>query len=397
MSWLDHHRTSERLAAGAEVARLSGSEEPALALYRQAAAAEAAAVEALDPAKTRTFGISAVSAVALFYKAREYELAERHACKWLSMKSTPPEAVMQLRSLLQAAWCEKARRASTIDFAPDQVLVSVSGGVVVEGGAPLNLVVSKVNGVQSMFHRTVELLDDRPFRRRGPPPAEIREQCRAWLFQTPPGSYQFAVGVQMPRQGDLFKEHMLAPRIIDRFMAILSAEVEGSDQALAEIAPDESYRSAFSKMARNLAPAPKRSAFERLEFSTFDRSIQVTLDADVRTKLSNDIRSKAGQEETGRHRTLSGVLRALHLDKDWLEVAVAGELVRVVGVHEQVDDILGPMVNGPVEVRVADDGRTMKFLDIESREDAGEQPDPTAAPSSPSGTDRSLLPPPGPR
>jgi hypothetical protein len=64
-------------------------------------------------------------------------------------------------------------------------------------------------------------------------------------------------------------------------------------------------------------------------------------------------------------RTVSGILRALHLDKDWLEVVAGGKAVRVVDLKDALDDIIGPMVNRPVIVRMVPAGRHMKFLDIE--------------------------------
>jgi hypothetical protein len=69
MTWLEHHQESERLAAEAEVASRAGDRSRAAGLYAQAAAAEARALDALDPAKARTLGISAVSAVSLYFRS----------------------------------------------------------------------------------------------------------------------------------------------------------------------------------------------------------------------------------------------------------------------------------------------------------------------------------------
>src|SRR5919197_197790 len=58
MTWADHHTQSERLAAEAELAVRQGAAAQAVDLYRLAAEAEARALAALDPTKTRTLGIS---------------------------------------------------------------------------------------------------------------------------------------------------------------------------------------------------------------------------------------------------------------------------------------------------------------------------------------------------
>jgi len=46
------------------------------------------------------------------------------------------------------------------------------------------------------------------------------------------------------------------------------------------------------------------------------------------------------------------VLRAVHLDRDWLEVTVDKDHIRVEDVGEAIDDLIGPMVNRPVIVHV---------------------------------------------
>jgi len=66
---------------------------------------------------------------------------------------------------------------------------------------------------------------------------------------------------------------------------------------------------------------------------------------------------------------LKGVLRALNLDKDWLEVSVDGNSQPVTGVGEAVDDLIGPMVNREVNVRVKRGPRSsLVFIDIELEE-----------------------------
>lgn len=63
---------------------------------------------------------------------------------------------------------------------------------------------------------------------------------------------------------------------------------------------------------------------------------------------------------------LRGILRAVHLEKDWLEVYVGDAPVRISGVGETVDDVIGPMVNHSVVVQVIRDGRgAFSFRDIE--------------------------------
>ena len=125
MSWIEHHKVSEDLASQAQTALSDGREEDALALYARAALAEDKALADLDTSKTRTLGISAVSAASLYYKAAEFESAEEVAVQWLKFDSLPAFARNQLRSLLQAIYSRRIRTPTETYFASNQVLDSV--------------------------------------------------------------------------------------------------------------------------------------------------------------------------------------------------------------------------------------------------------------------------------
>jgi hypothetical protein len=79
MTWLSKHRESERFASEAEFAKHRGAATEAQSLYKTAAQAEAEALKLVLPDKPKTLGVTAVSAVALYFKAHEFELAEELA------------------------------------------------------------------------------------------------------------------------------------------------------------------------------------------------------------------------------------------------------------------------------------------------------------------------------
>ena len=92
--------------------------------------------------------------------------------------------------------------------------------------------------------------------------------------------------------------------------------------------------------------------------------------------MTNAIRGGASEpprDAQSSNLTLRGVLRAVHLEKDWLEVYVNDAPVRISGVGETVDDVIGPMVNHSVMVYVSNDGKgTFSFRDIELEDSANE-------------------------
>jgi len=366
-SWLDFHQSSEEYASNAALALRHGNRVEALELYAKAAEAERSALKYVDPNKRRTQAITAVSAASLLYKANLLHEAESLALEWLLNPQLLEFAAHDLRNILTSVWSERARHVTGLQFAPGEVVVSVRGGEVVEGGAPLDLIVDKVQVIQSLFYRTAEFLRGLPHRKRGPAPRAIQETCRPWLFQAAPGSYQFAVAIQEPKQTDMFGlPGPTASEVADKFMRILKAGSESPDGQLRELVPSNEYRSTFLALTRNLAPTGKM--FDSLEVTSPKGLDSVRLDPTTRTHVSAVLRDDLVHKTPSlRRRQLHGVLRAVHLDKDWIEVTVEGEHIRISSVSETVDDLIGPMVNKMVTVHVmVDDQDKMTFLDIES-------------------------------
>ena len=106
--------------------------------------------------------------------------------------------------LLQSIQSEQVRQSAGFKFSEGALLVSVSGVQSVTGRAPLDLVVSKVEGIQPLLFQTVEYLRKPPQRKRVSDPAEVQSVCRPWLFQAPPGGYQFAIAIDDVEQRTLF-------------------------------------------------------------------------------------------------------------------------------------------------------------------------------------------------
>jgi hypothetical protein len=367
MSWAELHQQSERLAAEAQ-GIIVASPDKARLLYAEAAQAEAAALLEVGPAKIRTLGITAISAVALWFKARRFAEAQTLAHRILGQAELPSFAREQLQVLLQTIWSEEVRQNSDTKFTEGAVLVSVGGGHILTGGAPLDLVVSKVELLQSIFFRTVEFLQHMPHRKRGKASFDVQQICRPWLFQAAPGSYQFAVAIEDVGQGRLFEQVATADEIKGAFVALLHDAIEDPNKALAQRVPDKEYRGTFLKLTRALAPTGKDFSVMTIRRDALDRN-PITLDSNSRKAMAEVIRKdfakpRAAGETEG---ILTGVLRAAHLDDDWLEVTVDGQHKRVNGVGETVDDEIGPLMNRAVVVRILTqpNGRMM-FVDIEA-------------------------------
>ena len=109
-----HHTRSEGYASQAEELYRQHKNGRAAELYHLAAEAEVNALENLDPNKTRTIGITAVSAASLYFKAQQFLMARKIAHKWLATGLLPPFAIEQLEEILQAIRYEESRVNSGI-------------------------------------------------------------------------------------------------------------------------------------------------------------------------------------------------------------------------------------------------------------------------------------------
>jgi len=371
MSWLTSHTESERFASDAHDAIRRGDMSSATSLFEQAAVAEYAAFQALGSDKPRTLGITAVSAVALWYKAGNLAEAEALAYRAAATKGMPAFALDELRTLLQAIWNQQAQLAAGVSFVPGQVVVSVKGGEVVSGGAPLDAIIDKVQIIQSLFFRTAEFVKNMPLRKKGPPSRELQQQYRPWLFQSVPGSYQFIVAVQRPTQEELFPTDEPEPEVLTgTFLSILRSVSEDPGESLNAIVPNREYREAFLKMTRNLAPTGKVVGQVEIR-GAGDREV-VVLSPGSRKIITDTLRSATPTASAGtesqEESILRGTLRALNLDQDWLEITIDGTPRRVAGVGETIDDLIGPMVNREVAVRVRTRRGGFDFVDIELEE-----------------------------
>jgi hypothetical protein len=368
MTWAQFHSASETAAIEAQRAHRDGHIDRAALLYEKAAELEQRALDAVDSAKARTRGITAVSAVSLWYKAAAFGQAEQLACSMLADPALPPFAKTDLRNLVQAIWTESAKKEAKVGFLPGQVFVSVKGGEVITGGAPLDLVVEKVQTIQSMFYRTIEFIRDMPFRSRGGPITEIQEACRPWLFQAAPGSYQFSVAIQEPKQLGFFRDDIRPELIADHFLEILRATSSEDQQTLEVLVPKAEYRNAFLKLSRNLAPTGK--SFDAIEFRTATKDSRIALTPENRRVINHAIRSTRPVDTQAspdsQKQEISGVLRAVDLDNDSLDISDGGQTVHVVGLGDTMDDVIGPMVNKRVKVfAVLEPKGSLRLRDIE--------------------------------
>ncbi|BCL93379.1 hypothetical protein ACNRBV_04070 [Ralstonia pseudosolanacearum] len=376
MDWISLHRQSEKFARQAHEKLGAGDDIGAKRAFAEAAKLEAQALDLLDVNKERTRGVAAVSATSLWYKAGELGVAAQFAYRQLGVGGLPDFAQEQLEELLRAIYDEREKSKYQANFLPGKVSVSVKGGEVLHGAAPLDLIVDRVKTIQAMFYRVLEWETKRPHRRSGPPPKEIASKFEPWLLQEAPGSFQFSVAVKTNPQLQLFADDSAveARDVAERFLNIVQTVItDDSGEMTKMLIPEDDYRSTFRKLVRNLTPTG--GSFESLELQVPGLVEAPRMDAASRTRISNVVRSEQPKPDASAGEAaveITGHLRALDLNRDWLKVQTdEGGDVTVKGLSQTVDDVIGPMVNKRVLVRaLKPQAGALRFLDIELTADA---------------------------
>ena len=322
---------------------------------------EEQALQELGTDKLRTYSITAISAVSLYFKAAQWDEARILAYRCLASDKLLEFAWRQMEDLLETIKVEE----SGIEFDGSHMLVSLKGGDILPGSGPMDLIIEKYQKMRALLYRTTEYMKKLPHRRRGEPNRLIQDVYRPWLFQAAPGSYQFSVALQETRQLEMFDGDDVSPKqIIDQLFGILQTCAESPREGLAKSVPDYDYRNTFLKLTRDLAPTGK--GFSQLDIRTAKALHAVTLFPSTRYAINDVIRTSRTSEPNGIDVEIRGTLRALHLDSDWIEVATYdNQSLRVDQAGEEVDDRIGPMVNHPVVVYATQMGQRFHFIDIE--------------------------------
>jgi hypothetical protein len=92
---------------------------------------------------------------------------------------------------------------------------------------------------------------------------------------------------------------------------------------------------------------------------------EVTLSQDARAYTSEYIAALNPAQEPAKRDRVVGTLRALDLDRDWIELEIEGRHQRIVGLEDALDDVIGPLVNRRVTVQVDRVGKRLRFVDID--------------------------------
>ncbi len=238
---------SEELAFGAEQAWATGKQAESRKLFADAAALEEEVAQAVPVTSPRVRSLLAISAVALWYKASEFERAKRVAYVFLSSDGLSDQGRQELERLVERCSREGELQQLTGDTAFAQLEVRLMGGCVGLGVAPAKSARERREAVTSLISRVTDLVAEEAFK---VPDQRVQLQ----VFEAPALAASYTLRFFLARSRGRSRKKQPAPdEVVRRFLAIADAAGSGPD-AVRALVENEKYAEAFISGFGEIAP-----------------------------------------------------------------------------------------------------------------------------------------------
>ena len=250
----DLHSKAMDLADKADLCILKKEHEKALKLFAKAFEIER---EIAIYARENNIGepsesVLIRSAASLAYNAKLYREAER-MISYALWKEPPFEIAEELRDLLEMVNFERHMQVKGVELQEGEIQLVIAGKGVSSGIAKSEEVLGRINNFVKLAERTIERTAGKPFRTKGKVAKELKPYCDSYISVPRRASLAFTVkfsrDFNTPLQGFNSLEH-----VIEDITTNIGLINEGNIEALKANIPDESYRSNFIGLTRELAP-----------------------------------------------------------------------------------------------------------------------------------------------
>ena len=359
MDWLDHHRETERLSFRAAEARRANDSATMSRLLLAAAASEEQALNTLNSSQPITWDTTAISIASLYLQARDLDMAEKYALRFLLSEEASESARIRLRDLLGLIWAERRRTDNLADEHQEAVIVELDSSDEPSFGIPLNIMISSAQHLKTSIYRTAELRKALPFVAASQRKWRHADICDLKILGIDEYGDHYSVLIQEPGIWQPTFADAITPEpmpLVQHFFDIADAAIESPSDGLPDLIPDPAYREGVLKSFHALAPGGR--TVEHVSIYSDDESRGIDLDQDIKRDLLLATRQLCEQElssapKTGTiHGTLIGFDLAdgsikVHSDSGERHIVRVGKTV-VAAYLEQIE-------NREVEVHVAED------------------------------------------
>lgn len=280
------HREAQDLAAQAGLLLRASEGERARELFAHAADLERQALDRIPEGEDRTRGILAVGHVALLYKARRYDDAERHAFAWLAQARLAGSARRHILELVEAIWDERSLFQSGLRLPGEEILVSLRGGSLGAGLAPIDLVSYELRS----FRNLIECVARWQASQDGNGGDARMELTTRSIFSAE-HSYRFAVRLL---EGSAVGKGLVSPRSVQSSIFRCAETLDQSDwEEFARLVPDLQARRAIAGAVRDLFPEDPRVEEIEIKAHLEEMPLCVLLDQGLRREVGDYLSEQA--------------------------------------------------------------------------------------------------------
>lgn len=252
----EHHDAAMDFAHFALLERARGNTEEAAALFEKALENELAAIqdmEARGSFSEPTYSVLHRSAGTLAMDCKQYRLAEQLAAKGLA-HAEHPEIAQELRDLLDQVNFHRHLELRGVELSEAEVQLSLAGPEVGAGTAPTSDLTGRTNTIRNFIYRTIEWMMDRPFRKSGGPPNDIKDNYRTFVSVPRTGSFAVSLKLGSPTN----KRTLDTSEIFSEFMDLMELANSSDTAEMEAKVPDPAYLRTFRGLAKKIAPDGER-------------------------------------------------------------------------------------------------------------------------------------------
>lgn len=263
---------------------------------------------------------------------------------------------------------ELARRG--LEYAPGESDISLEGGQVGYGTAPIEVALAKMSAFSALARRIHEWKLGLPFRAAGEPLSPLVKAVTARVSQPAAGSYRFRLQFTRPSQlsfldpiGQVHDESAEPIDVSKELFGVLADATNNNMDTFA--AMPTGYARGILRLVRNVLPDGEEVDAVTVRDATSDGLTPVRLEKSSRKAVNNMLRSFEPKVENPNVST-KGILRAVHLEDHYIGVLEKNKDLLVIRTRpDEPDDVLSALVNKLVVARWEHYRNTKRLIDID--------------------------------
>jgi hypothetical protein len=204
----------------------------------------------LEPTRSKLFASCATMA----YQLSDYRESEKLVAYALS-GNPHIDVLEELRDLFDKVNFHRHLTNHGIELSDNEFRFTLgSGNEIMKGYARGDEVKSRIDGIESLYSRTVQRMNNKPYQSKGRFSDEEAKIMQLYYATPQAASFAITFIVPKPRQMSLFEDSNSVQKYVDEMIQCIDFVNQGKMKELREKIPDESYLQSFIINARKIAP-----------------------------------------------------------------------------------------------------------------------------------------------